>query len=710
MLKHQTFLGKGRAKTESSRAGGPNAMESIRRKTIRRQALRPTALGILFLCLLLVSVGSVHAQTNLTNGGNHDGNILAFETNTWTFTASAGDNVVLRVGRVAGSSNFDPWMRLFDGGGVLIGDTGSSLNATVTEIALTLTNSSTFTVLISDSSSGGIDDAGDYRLRYFNLSDPWVVADDGGALTNGGNHAGTILIGDLDAWTLTANAGDNIVLRSASFNGDLNFRLWLRLYDSGGVLVADTGSANSDRVTEIALTITNSGAFTVLVGDSSFSNFDEMGDYRLYLAQFPGAFVISDDGGALTNGGSHAGTIELGDLDFWTFTADAGDSIVLRSASFNGDLNFRLWLRVYDSSGVLIADTGSANSDRVTEIALTMTNSGTFTVLLGDSTFAKLDDTGDYRLYLARFPGAFVISDDGGALTNGGNHDGTIDLGDLDFWTFTADAGDTLVLRSASFNGDLNFKLWLRIYDSSGVMIANNGSANSGKVTEIALTMTNSGAFTVLVGDSSFANLDDTGDYRLYLAQFPGAFVISDDGGSLTNGVQHTGTINLGDLDLWSFRVCRASFVTLTCDKLTGDLNFKPHLRLYGADGALAATAQDATLAAIIFQPTNSGSFTLLVDDGDPDNTGTYRLTGTGLVEDGLRLCNPLVVSETILDIAAVGGSPGTNGVLYTTINLTPPVVWDPIVTNQFDPMGLFQYTDTFNPGEPQRYFYLEEQ
>ena len=53
------------------------------------------------------------------------------------------------------------------------------------------------------------------------------------------------------------------------------------------------------------------------------------GDYQLYFANMPGSYTVpaGDEGGALTNGGVHAGTIDLGDLDLWTFQANAKDTL-----------------------------------------------------------------------------------------------------------------------------------------------------------------------------------------------------------------------------------------------------------------------------------------------------------------------------------------------------------------------------------------------
>jgi len=58
------------------------------------------------------------------------------------------------------------------------------------------------------------------------------------SLVNGGNQAGTILTNTTDSYTLTANTGDNIVLRLGTFGFDGN----LNLYGPGGALLKNAAS------------------------------------------------------------------------------------------------------------------------------------------------------------------------------------------------------------------------------------------------------------------------------------------------------------------------------------------------------------------------------------------------------------------------------------------------------------------------------------
>ena len=155
---------------------------------------------------------------------------------------------------------------------------------------------------------------------------------------------------------------------------------------------------------------------------------------------FPGAVFGQ---GALTNGFTHQGTIApVGDSDSWTFSATTGDRIVIRVGEITQTNSFTPRLRLQNPSAVQI---GLASGTVVAEITVTATNTGTFTVIVDDAVGTTA--TGTYRLTLAKSPGAVFVApgDDGGPMTNGVLHTGTILTGDLDMWTFTANNGDKTI-------------------------------------------------------------------------------------------------------------------------------------------------------------------------------------------------------------------------------------------------------------------------
>src|SRR5262249_4631326 len=98
-------------------------------------------LPLLYLALVLLSHRAT-GQGVMINGGNHDAIISAAgETDSWTFTADAGDSVILRIGTIG----FTPRIRLLGPGGVLVRDAfvQDSLNRDI-PVFYQPTNSGTF--------------------------------------------------------------------------------------------------------------------------------------------------------------------------------------------------------------------------------------------------------------------------------------------------------------------------------------------------------------------------------------------------------------------------------------------------------------------------------------------------------------------------------------------------------------------------------------
>src|SRR5439155_1011435 len=147
----------------------------------------------------------------------------------------------------------------------------------------------------------------------------------------------------------------------------------IRLVSPTGVLLGS--SATGTGASDVAATAPTSGTYTVIVG--SLTGFggavDGTGSYLLTLAQGPGAIVVSagDEGGPMTNGATNAGTIYLGDLDTWTFTATQGQVIPLSMGSvlLPSTTLFRS-IRLVSPTGVLLRN--SAPGTATAQITVTV--------------------------------------------------------------------------------------------------------------------------------------------------------------------------------------------------------------------------------------------------------------------------------------------------------------------------------------------------
>ena len=192
------------------------------------------------------------------------------------------------------------------------------------------------------------------------------------------------------------------------------------------------------------------------------------------------------------------------ETDTYTFTANAGDTILLGISRVSGDL----WpeIRLYDPDGNLL---GAESSSHHVEVTKTLSIVGTYTVLVSDGFNGTR--TGDYNLYLQR------LNNPGNALplSFGQTVSGTIAIpAEMDTYTFPADAGDVILLGMSRVSGDL----WqeIRLYDPDGNLL---GAESSSHHVEVTKTLSIAGTYTVLVSDGFNGTL--TGDYSISLQKLP---------------------------------------------------------------------------------------------------------------------------------------------------------------------------------------------
>lgn len=546
----------------------------------------------------------------LVNGAVHPGTIPVGDLDVWSFEAQAGDQLVLRIG----TTNISPRLRLYGPEGtVVLSVTGTYSSSRAAMVSHRAAATGRYLAVVS---ANGLNTSGSYALRLARIPGSFEVSpgDEGGALSNGASHSGNLPSGDLDLWAITAAPGDTLVVRAGA--AGLNPRL--RLYDPEGAEVASAaGPYSTSRDATLTVRVTAPGPYTVVV---MADNPDTSGSYTLHVARVPGAFVVSegDEGGPLTNGAAHPGELPAGDLDLWRVDAEPGDTIALRV----GAIGFNPRLRLYGPDGAeLDSAEGPFTTSRDAELTIRAVRAGAYLVLLDAR---LLDQAGSYVLHFARVPGDPVTGteDEGGQLTNGLGHAGNLPVGDLDVWFSEIQAGDTLVLRA----GTTGFNPRLRLFDPSGAEVARvTGAFNTSRDAALDYRAPASGRYTVLV---DAAPLGFGGTYQLHFARVPGEHAVGegDDGGALTAGTAHGGTLPLGDVDLWTLVAAAGEVLELRADT-TG---FNPRLRLYGPDGALVASAQGsfntsrtATLSHTVVVP---GSYTLVLQAHAPEQSGTYDL------------------------------------------------------------------------------------
>jgi hypothetical protein len=451
----------------------------------------------------------------LGNGALMTGRIsVAGEIDEWTFNANAGDRIAIHIGEIVDDNDFRPWIRLRAPDSSILGNTWGTDAAVIDDVVAPITG--TYGVLVASADSG-FDGTGTYRLTMTHTPGPITVSpgDQGGPLTNGAMHTGEIVQGDVDVWTFTATAGDRIAVHIGETTDTDDFRPWIRLWAPNGASRGDTWDTDAAVIDDAVALVT--GTYLVLVA-SADSGFDGTGTYRLTMTHTPGPITVSpgDQGGPLTNGAMHTGEILQGDVDVWTFTANAGDRIAVHIGETTDTDDFRPWIRLWAPDGASRGDTWDTDAAVIDDAVALVT--GTYLVLVA-SADSGFDGTGTYRLTMTHTPGPITVSegDQGGPLTNGAMHTGEIVQGDVDVWTITANAGDSITVDVSQTSETDDFRPWIRLWAPNG---ASRGDTWGTDGAQIAATASVTGTYLVLVA-SADSGFNGTGTYSLTVNVVP---------------------------------------------------------------------------------------------------------------------------------------------------------------------------------------------
>lgn len=444
----------------------------------------------------------------LTNAGIHTGELLQGDLDVWTFSATAGQRIGVHIGQITDGSDFRPWIRLWAPNGTSLGGAYGTDAAAIGDVVAPVTGM--YLVLVG-SYDTGYDGFGTYRLNIVKSIGGLTISsgDQGGPISNGGIHTGEILQGDIDVWSFEASAGDRIGVNVGEIVESDDFRPWIRLWTPSGALLSSGYGVAAASIGDVVAPTT--GRYLIVVA-SYDSGYDGEGTYRINAVRTPGPITTNgnDQGGALTNGGIHTGEIVRGDLDIWTFEANAGERVTVHAGEITDIDDFRPWLRVWSPSGASVAATYGTDAAAGEFVAPT---TGLYLVVLG-SYDSGYDGRGTYRVNLAKSSGAITVSggDEGGPMANGSAYNGAVIQGDIDVWSFTANAGQKITVLINETGEIDDFRPWIRVWTPTGALLGSSAGTTSAQVGQVTAPAT--GRYVVVVG-SYDSGYDGVGSYQL---------------------------------------------------------------------------------------------------------------------------------------------------------------------------------------------------
>lgn len=296
-----------------------------------------------------------------------------FEIDTYTFTAAAGDNVLVRLS--VGQDSFVPAVSVYSPANVMLCTDQNSYPAEISSCVLP--TSGDYTILVRDFLGG---ETGSYHLYLQRLNNP------GGPLSIafGSTLSGSIgLPAEMDTYTFTAAAGDKVLLRLSSDTSSITPDL--RLFSPAGTLLCHDYNSYPAEISSCDLPA--AGAYSILLGDFLGTT---TGEYHLYLQR------LNNPLGSLSivSCQSSFSSIDLpAEMDTYSFPAAAGDQVLVRlSADMSSIVPD---LRVFSPSGALLCRDYNSYPAEIASCDLPTT--GIYSILVGDLLGYR---TGAYRLFL----------------------------------------------------------------------------------------------------------------------------------------------------------------------------------------------------------------------------------------------------------------------------------------------------------------------
>jgi hypothetical protein len=191
---------------------------------------------------------------------------LAAQSNTYTFTANAGDIVDLTM--TSTSDDFDPEIKLFLSDGTPVGSPAiaAGCNANTVEmnpVKLPASPNGTYLVEVSDCASYWTGNYGIYAQR---LSNP---GNSNGLLWQQPQIGTIAMAAQSDTYTFKGTAGDSIDLTVTASSGYLSPKIRI-FYENGSPFVSanlPSGSCNATSTSLSELSIPTTENYTVLIGD-----------------------------------------------------------------------------------------------------------------------------------------------------------------------------------------------------------------------------------------------------------------------------------------------------------------------------------------------------------------------------------------------------------------------------------------------------------
>ncbi len=240
---------------------------------------------------------------------------------------------------------------------------------------------------------------------------------------------------------------------------------------------------------------------------------------------------------------------------------------------------------------------------------------GTYRVRVRD---VGRNDFGNVQVTAFSYQSSITDGDDAFAAESGRRRPATIEQGDLDVWTLTAQQAQFLSVHAAENSAGDSLDVGILVIGPDGKVVS-GGEDEQG--VKLDIPNATAGNYYAIVYE---AGADDDGRYGITFGRVPGDQYGGDPDTvtPLQNGISRNGDMPGGDYDIWGIDLTAGDAFAATLTRNGGSLN--PELLLIDPTGKLVKSTSGNTTTTLTQTITSTGKWWLFGRDRDANEGGAY--------------------------------------------------------------------------------------